>query len=97
MSQFRGLLEVVGEFISVRHLTGSVAVPHVAVKWKVAKLGKCRSLYLTIKTLFSMILGSAIMATITHLSSATTEHIMGSLNVTSEAHKMERQFGELEM
>ncbi|CCD62231.1 UNC93-like protein MFSD11 [Caenorhabditis elegans] len=44
-----------------------------------------------------MILGSAIMATITRLSSSSTEIIVESLNSTGEAHKMERQFGELEI
>ncbi|CCD62246.1 UNC93-like protein MFSD11 [Caenorhabditis elegans] len=65
------------------HSTRNTIESNVSISWSV---GSC-----------CMILGSAIMATITHLSSATTEHIMGSLNVTSEAHKMERQFGELEI
>ena len=46
---------------------------------------------------YSMILGSCIMAVITKLSSDQTDMVLEALNTTSEPHKMERRFSEMEM
>ncbi|CAP22646.1 Protein CBG01364 [Caenorhabditis briggsae] len=44
-----------------------------------------------------MILGSGILAIITKVSSTEIEHLPEALNITKEAHKMERRFSDMEI
>ncbi|KAF1753535.1 hypothetical protein GCK72_020092 [Caenorhabditis remanei] len=65
------------------HSTRNTIESNVSLSWSV---GCC-----------CMILGSCIMAVITKLSSDQTDMVLEALNTTSEPHKMERRFSEMEI